>query len=93
MFFRRQAGHGLKPVRKMGHAAIHGPLLHGMGHGIGHILIQTSPFFDGGLQTFVNFLRQAFLHYRIVKGIDSKIVQKVMALSFGAHLFILLFGF
>ena len=73
MFFRRDPGHGLKPVREMSGPVFHGPLLHGDRHGIGYVELQMAPGVDGLAERLVDVARQPALHRPVVK--DKASVQ------------------
>ena len=67
VLFGGEAGHGLEPVGEMGGAVLHGPLLHGHRHRVGHAALQRQVLVDGPAQGFVNVLGQLFPHDAVAK--------------------------
>ena len=67
MLFGGDAGHGLEPVGKMGDPLGDGPILHGVGHGVGQIQIEGHSRVDGLAQRLVDILGQTFPHHLVVK--------------------------
>ena len=72
VLLRRDAGHGLEPMSKMGSSLFHGPVLHSLGHRIGHGQIELGPLIHGLAQRFIHRLGQSGLHHAVVKGFASK---------------------
>ena len=67
VLFGSDAGHGLEPVGEMRHALFSRPVLHGVGHHVGHGNIQWLAVLDGLAQSLVGFLGQTFAHRRIAE--------------------------
>ena len=57
----------LEPVGVVGGALLDGPLFHGVGDDVGHVLVQGGAFFDGLHQLLVGGLRQALAHDVLVE--------------------------
>ena len=93
MLFRRDTGHGLEPMSKMGGPLFNGPILHGVGYAIGNALVETLALFDRPLQRLVDRLRQPFPHDSVVKYQTAKdffcfIHGPFLLLFFSLHIFI-----
>ena len=72
MLFRRDAGHGLEPVREVGDALFDRPVLHGVGHDVGHLQVQGLSVLNGLAQRFIGVLGQALAHCRVAKDQAAK---------------------
>ncbi|MPM33496.1 hypothetical protein SDC9_80072 [bioreactor metagenome] len=72
VFFRRDAGERLEPVRKVRCALFDGPVFHGVSDHVRYGKIQPPPRFDCGLHRFVGVLGQTRLHDRVVKNLAAK---------------------
>ena len=62
----------LEPVGVMSSTLFHGPVLHGVGHSIGHIEIQVLAFVDGLAQGLIYVLGQPLLHDVVVEHRGTK---------------------
>ena len=66
-------GQGLEPMRKMGRAIGHCPVLHGGCHCVGHAEIQRLAFVDGLAQGSIDLCGQIGFHYSVIEDQTSKI--------------------
>ncbi|OPZ77387.1 MAG: hypothetical protein BWY77_01708 [bacterium ADurb.Bin431] len=73
VLLRCRAGLGLEPVGEMGHPLGQGPLLHGMGDGIGDGHVEFLPLADGGAQLLVDLRGQLFAHHLVAEAVDAVI--------------------
>ena len=67
MLFRRDTGHGLEPVGKMGDPLLHRPILHGVCHHIGHAGIQLFSKLHGPAQGFIGVLGKTLFHHLVIE--------------------------
>ena len=81
MLLRRDAGHGLEPVGKMGGALFHGPLLHGLSNLIGGGEIQRSPLRHTLLPGAVRRRGETLLHGVFIKYQTSKQLRQFLRLT------------
>ena len=63
----------------VGGALFHGPVLHGVGHRVGHVQIQVLALVDGFPQGLVHIFGQPFLHDVIVKHRAAKELGDIFA--------------
>ena len=62
----------LEPVGEVGGSVFQSPVLHGVGHHIGHFRIQSLVLFDGGIQCLVGDGGQPLPHHVVVKYLGTK---------------------
>ena len=69
------AGQRLEPVGKMRRAVLDCPVAHGLGYGIGHLIIQTHPFVNRLFEGLVDLGRKSCAHDSVVKHQTSEIIR------------------
>ena len=67
VLFGGDVGQRLKPVGEMRRALGDGPILHGVGHHVGHAAIKVAALLNGLLQFFIGVVRQKRAHHRIAE--------------------------
>ena len=86
VLFGGNAVERLKPVGIVGGAQLHGPVLHGGGHGVGHGQVQLLALVDGFAQGAVHVLGQALHHHVVVEdGAAEELGNRLAVFGTGAH--------
>ena len=67
MLFGGDAGHRLEPVGEMGASALDGPVLHGVGHGVGDVDVELLAVLDRVPEGPVGLLGQALPHRAVIE--------------------------
>ena len=67
VLFGSNACHGLEPVGKMSGSQRNRPLLHGIGHRVGHSGLKLFPLIDCLLQGVIDIGRESGLHHSVVE--------------------------
>jgi len=68
VLFGGDAVQRLEPVGKVGGAVLNGPILHGVGHDVGHLRVETFGVLDGLPQLPIGLGRQPLALHVVVKG-------------------------
>ena len=67
VLFGGDTGQGLEPMGKVGGAMLDSPILHGVGHSVGHFVIQAAALVNGLLQRGVDLIGEPRLHDAVIK--------------------------
>ena len=78
MLFGSAFGERLEPVGTVGHTHVNGPLLHALGHLVGHREGQDAALLDHFAQLLVGFEGQVLEHLFLVEDVLGKVVRRTL---------------